>query len=245
MRYMVTAAAMLALAACGKADDGALVADGAAGGAACSGARLGLTGLCSDADPAQFLVIDASLDTVARGCVWRTEELQTGESEALVFRAQDCTGEMWDRIEYTWVDRYVKSRSVAVPADQAVFVVEVLPIPAGETAEQVALNTLAQAPEDQRTRCETKPFSGGSKVVGRAFELFPNAELKAELDAASPDEPWEACWPNGVSMDGVQFWEAREQRALFHMVGQDQPMWDPASFTFYKKEADGVWAKAD
>jgi hypothetical protein len=82
-------------------------------------------------------------------------------------------------------------------------------------------------------------------VAGRAFELFPNAELRAELDAATPDEPWEACGPNGVSMDGIQFWEAREHRALFHMVGQDQPMWDPASFTFYKKGADGVWAKAD
>ena len=77
-------------------------------------------------------------------------------------------------------------------------------------------------------------------MVGRAFEIFPNAELKAELDAASPDEPWAACGPNGVSMDGEQFWEAREGRVLFHMVGQDQPMWDPASFTFYAKDAGGT-----
>jgi hypothetical protein len=46
-------------------------------------------------------------------------------------------------------------------------------------------------------------------------------------------------------MDGVQFWEARERRALFHMVGQDQPMWDPASFTFYAKGADGAWSRTD
>ena len=172
MRYILTAAAILALVACGKAGDGAPTADaGAAGGATCSGAKLPLTGLCNDASPALFLAIDPALETIARGCVWRTEELQTGENEALVFRAQDCTGEMWDRIAYTWVDRYVKSRSVAVPADQAVFLLEVLPVPEGETAEQVALKTLAQAPEDQRTRCEIKPYTG-PKVVGRAFEIF-------------------------------------------------------------------------
>jgi hypothetical protein len=245
MRYILMAAGALALTACGKAEDGALTADaGAAGGAACSVAKLPITGLCSDANPSLFLAVDSSLETLARGCVWRTEELQTKDNEALVFRAQDCTGEMWDRIAYTWVDRYVKSHSVAVPADQAIFVLEVQPVPEGETAEQVALKTLAQAPEDQRTRCEVKPYTG-VKVVGRAFEIFPNAELKAELDAASPDEPWTACGPNGVTMDGVEFWEGREKRALFHMVGQDQPMWDPASFTFYAKGADGRWSKTD
>ena len=245
MRYILMAAGALALTACGKAEDGALTADaGAAGGAACSVAKLPVTGVCSDANPGLFVAIDSSLETLARGCVWRTEELQTKDNEALVFRAQDCTGEMWDRIAYTWVDRYVKSHSVAVPADQAVFLLEVQPVPEGETAEQVAMKTLAQAPEDQRTRCEVKPYTG-PKVTGRAFELFPNAELKAELDAASPDEPWTACGPNGVTMDGVEFWEGRDKRALFHMVGQDQPMWDPASFTFYAKDANGKWSKTD
>jgi len=32
---------------------------------------------------------------------------------------------------------------------------------------------------------------------------------------------------------------------LFHMVGQDEPLWDPASFTFYVKGADGRWSKYD
>jgi hypothetical protein len=245
MRYLLMAATALALAACGKAEDGAPMTDaGTAGFAACSAGHLPVTGLCKDADASLFLATDSSLETVARGCVWRTEELQTKDNEALVFRAQDCTGEMWDRIAYTWIDRYVKSHSVAVPEDQAIFVLEVQPVPDGETAEQVALKTLAQAPEDQRARCEIKPYAG-PKVAGRAFEIFPNAEFEAELDAASPDEPWTACGPNGVTMDGVAFCEGREKRALFHLVGQDQPMWDPASFTFYAKAADGKWSKTD
>ena len=43
----------------------------------------------------------------------------------------------------------------------------------------------------------------------------------------------------------MQFWEGREHHALFHMLGQDDPLWDPASFTFYAKGADGVWAKTN
>lgn len=72
-------------------------------------------------------------------------------------------------------------------------------------------------------------------VAGRAFELGPNAELKAELDALYPDEPWDACGPNGASLDAIGFWEGRDHHALFHMLGQDTPNWDPASFTFYKR----------
>jgi hypothetical protein len=232
------------LTACGPEAGGAdLAATGAQSGSACAGA-LPITGLCNEANPALFLAIDDQLETVARGCVWRTEELQTRDAEALVFRAQDCTGEMWDKVAYTWVDHYVKARPVTVPDDQAMFVLEVLDVGAGETAEDVARRTLAQAPEDQRGRCDAIPFTG-PKVAGRAFELAPNADLKAELDARSPDEPWEACGPNGVTTGAIQFWEGRDTRALFHIVGQDEPLWDPASFTFYAKGADGAWSKVD
>ena len=99
------------------------------------------------------------------------------------------------------------------------------------------------APEDQRTRCETKPFSG-PMVAGRTFELAPSAELKAELEANAAGDLWDACGPNGVTMNAVQFWEARNGYALFHMLGQDDAPWDPASFTFYRKGAGGKWAKA-
>jgi hypothetical protein len=246
MRYMIVAAA-LAQGACGQADeaaDGAAAAAGVGSSGPCAGNRLPVTGVCSDANPALFLAIDSGIDTVARGCVWRTEELQTKENEALLFRAQDCTGEMWDRTVYSYVGRYVKAKLAPVPDDQAVFVVELFDVPDGETAEDVARQTLVSAPENQRDRCDTRPLTG-LKVPGRAFELAPSAELAAELQAGAEDEPWEACGPNGVTMDGVQFWEGREKRALFHMVGQDQPLWDPASFTFYVKGADNRWSRSD
>jgi hypothetical protein len=232
--------AAYALGACG-ADPGAAVS---AGGQACAGSKLPITGVCSDANAALFVAIDPKQETVARGCVWRTEELRTKDNEALVFRAQDCTGEMWDRTVYSYVGRFVKSRLATVPEDQAGFLLEVYDVPDGQTAEQVAMATLANAPEDQRARCITSSMVGVT-VAGQPFELAPNKELEAEMQANSPDEPWEACGPNGVTMDGIQFWEGREKRALFHMVGQDEPLWDPASFTFYVKGADGKWTKSD
>jgi hypothetical protein len=245
MRVVWAALAALGASACGRADETAPAGSVEASmSAACRGAALPVTGLCNDASPALFVAVDDRLETVARGCVWRTEELQTGPSDALVFRAQDCTGEMWDKVAYSWVDRYVKARPVTVPEDQANFVLEVLQVGPDETPEEVARQTLAQAPEDQRGRCDAVPYSG-PRIAGRAFELAPNAELKAELDARSPDEPWEACGPNGVTMDAVQFWEGRTRHALFHIIGQDEPLWDPASFTFYAKSASGVWSKTD
>lgn len=243
MRILAAAMAAAALAACGQADAPAgESADAAEAVGACT--KLPITGVCNDAKPVLFLMTDTSLETHAQGCVWRTEELQTKPDEAVVFRAQDCTGEQWDRTVYSWVGNYVKAKLAPVPDDQALFAVEVFDVADGETAEQAALKTLAAAPEDQRARCVTSPLNN-FKAPGRVFELGPNAELKAEMQAASPDEPWDACGPNGVTMDGIQYWEGRDKHALFHMVGQDDPMWDPASFTFYRKGQNGVWAKAD
>jgi len=245
MRIVLAAAcglgALAALGACGKASE---TAELGAAGDACAGSRLPITGVCSDASPSLFIAIDPKIETIARGCVWRTEELQTKDDEALVFRAQDCTGEMWDRTVYAYVGHYVKARPASVPADQANFLLEVHDVAEGQTAEEVALATLANAPEDQRERCITQPLPK-MVVAGRAFELAPNPELEAEMNASHPDEPWEACGPNGVTLDGTQYWEGRDRRALFHIVGQDEPLWDAASFTFYVKGADGAWSKSD
>jgi hypothetical protein len=210
--------------------------------AAC-GAALPITGLCSNAVPAQFLRVDAQAPKLATQCVWRTQELSLTPSDAIIFRAQDCTAEGWVANTFEVVQNFVKYRMDGMPSDQAHFMLEIFPLSPGETAEQAAVTTLAKAPEDQRTRCETRPRTG-PVVAGSAFELTANAELTAEMNALNPDEPWDACGPNGVTMDAEQFWEARKTYALFHMLGQDTPPWDPASFTFYRKGGDGNWLKA-
>ena len=249
MRKLAGLLAALALAGCGGEKDAALdptaTADAtpaSAVAAACE-PRLTITGQCGNADPAQFLKISAQAPKLADQCVWRTHEVGVSDTLALLFRAQDCSGAGWVPNVYSYVQGYVKYRMDGTPDDQAMFILEIIPVPEGETPEQVALKTLDKAPEDQRARCATHPVSR-PVVAGATFELAPSAELAAEMDANSGGEPWDACGPNGVTMDAVQFWEGRNGYALFHMLGQDDTQWDPASFTFYRKAADGKWGKA-
>ena len=249
MRRIAGLIAALALAACGGEKEAALdpaaapeAAPAAAEATACAPA-LPITGQCSNADPALFLKINAQAPKLAAKCVWRTQEVGVSDALALLFRAQDCAAEGWVPNVYSYVQGYVKYRMDGTPDDQAVFILEVIPVADGETPEQAAMKTLNKAPEDQRARCQTKPLSGPI-VAGATFELAPTPELATEMETNSGGEPWDACGPNGVTMDSVQFWEGRNGYALFHMLGQDDAPWDPASFTFYRKGADGKWNKA-
>jgi hypothetical protein len=241
-RTLLTGAA-LALAACGNETAVTPETAAATPAAANACAPLPITGLCSNGDPSIFLTTNPQAPKLAARCEWRTHEISLTPTDAIVFRAQDCTAEGWVPNIYEVVQSYVKYRMDGTPDDQAMFILEMLPLSAGETAEQAAMKTLGKAPEEQRQRCETRPLAG-PVLAGPAFELAPKADFVAELEAAAGGEPWDACGPNGVTIDAVQFWEARPSYALFHMLGQDDAPWDPASFTFYRKNADGAWVKA-
>ena len=133
------------------------------------GAKLPITDLCSNAGASEFLRIDTQAPKLATKCVWRTREVGVTTDMALVFRAQDCAAEGWVPHVYAYVQGYVKYRMAGTPEDQAQFMLQVIPIEKGETPEQTAMKTLVNAPEDQRTRCETKPFSGPMVVSMRPF----------------------------------------------------------------------------
>jgi hypothetical protein len=237
-------AAALALAGCGGDTDAAPETPAATPTAASSACNpLPITGLCSNGDPSNFLKTNPQAPKLAAKCEWRTREISLTPTDAIVFRAQDCTAEGWVPNLYEVVQGYVKYRMDGTPGDQAMFILEMIPLAAGETAEQAAMKTLGKAPEEQRTRCETRPLTGRT-LAGAAFELRPKPDFEGEIAAAALEEQREVCGPNGITPDAVQFWEARPSYALFHMLGQDDTPWDPATFTFYRKGADGTWIKA-
>lgn len=246
IRMAAMGAALLAAACSAEPAETASTTAGeatiSASGACVNGAPLPITGLCNTADPSLFLATDNTLETFATRCIWRTEEVQLSPDDALVFRAQDCSPEGWVRTVYSHVSGYLKHRMDGTPEDQAGFALQIVPLAAGETSEQAAMKTLALAPENQRERCRIENIEG-PKLAGRAFRIEPAPDLRSELEAFSGGEPFDACGPNGFTMDAVQFWEARPHVALFHMLGQETPPWDPASFTLYRRGADGRWAK--
>jgi len=177
MKAFAGAAALLVLAGCGPAEAPAATAGAEPADACPTGSPLPVTGLCSNGDASLFLASDVSLQTAAPRCVWRTEEVSLSPAEALVFRAQDCSGEGWDKAIYTYVSGYLKTRLSSMAEDQSGFALEIIPLAASETAEQAAMRTLDKAPEDQRARCITSPLTGHT-VAGRTFGLGPDADSR-------------------------------------------------------------------
>lgn len=249
---LIGLAAAVSLAACSPKAEAPKAAETAPAAAAspaveaCTGARLPLTGLCADPLPQTFGQIRSDAPLLASTCVWKTVEVQRSDTEALVFRSQDCSAEGWGPVAYRFegpqslVIRYSPAETGGEAAESEV--AHIIDLPAGKTAEAAALEMLSDAPENERARCLVRPLPDVKDVAGEAFELAPNAELEAELRKGA-DGPIGACGRYGFTEDAVVFWEKRPGHAVFHSIGQDDPYWDPASFTFYKREPGGAWAK--
>lgn len=211
------------------------------GGGPCAAGFLPLTGLCADPSPDRFAAVDAELQPFDAACVWKTMEVPVSDTQALLFRTQDCSAKGWEADTFRWQDGALWARPASLPDEPGFPVLTVFELAPGQTAQQAALDTLETAPPEQRDHCEISERPGMA-LAGEAFELAPSADLMAALEAASGGEPFDACGRYGLT-DADRAWEAREGRALFHSFGQDSPMWDPASFTFYQRGPDGVWRK--
>jgi hypothetical protein len=168
--------------------------------------------------------------------------LKLNENEYLVFRSQDCSAEGWDGAAFAFVDNMVRMNTAIAPetAAQGDVILEIFAKAADQEMEDVMLARLADAPASEQTRCIVRPVEDGL-WPGTLSELAPDDTYMAEIRAR--DEVMYSCGPYG--QDGsVNYFEDRGARVLFHRLGQDQPYWDPASFTFYVRTPDGTFAKA-
>lgn len=255
MKPALTALLSLALLGCGAQPAATPTPVAEAGPAAapptiagrlpCAGARLPITSACAVADDALFGATNPTRGLLDPKCVWRTNEVKVTDTQALVFRDQDCTGAGWAPMIYTYgadVGLFAR-RGDAAPDESGIVALQLFPLAQGQTAEQAALKTLDLAPPEQRARCIIKPATR-SDVKGPAFSLDPTEELQKELDTLNQGDIYDACGPYGFT-DADIFWEARPGLALFHALGQDDPYWDPKSFTFYTRDASGDWRRTD
>jgi hypothetical protein len=232
----IAAAALLASACQAKApDDAEAAADAAA--AACSTSRtLAQTEVCGGGDVAVFRQV-SDHPIASPKCVWYTEQLMLSDSEFLVFRNQDCSEEGWDGAAYKYANGVVTLHPAPTPDVAGDPILEIFPIDTG--VDPQAFSTTKLEGEADATRCMVRPIED-LNIPGTLWELAPNDEYMAELNARN--EPWSACGKYG-SGESTQFWEMRKDVALYHWLGQDAGYWDPASFTFYRKGADGKFAK--
>ncbi len=246
-------AAAVLLSACGPKPPAAPSPQGetaeatpAAAGAAgpppsCAGRKLEITGVCADAHPGRFRAINAGAATYSPKCFWYTDQVMLDDKTALVFRTQDCKAEGWDNHVYGYSDGRVKTGAASTPYAIDQVILTLFPIPPGKTAEAVAAATLATAPQAERGRCKPKPHKS-AEVAGDTFLLAPDDAFQKEIDARN--EVVEACGSYGTG-DNASVWEARKGYAFFHHLRQEPGYWDPASYTFYRKDAAGNWLKSD
>jgi hypothetical protein len=218
-----------------------------AGASCAAGDRLPVTGVCTDAQPALFGYVNANAEKERPDCTWITAEARRSETEALVFRVLKCPkGAAMLGWKFDGPQKLVSIYTPPGPgqAPSETTAAEIWDLPAGQTAQAKALEMLSEAPANEKGRCVIKATPENKAAAGETFLLAPNGALMKELEKRAKGDLIEACGRHGFTQDFVAFWEARPGYAIFHDLGQDVPGWDPASFTFYHKGADGVWRKA-
>ncbi|MBI1340365.1 hypothetical protein GC169_09200 [bacterium] len=206
-----------------------------------AGRELPLKGICGDGDPSRFGAVNLGQETASPRCIWRTELVQIAERSALAFRGQDCSAEGWAGSAYAYANSKLKVGDAATPYAIDRVILEVFQLPDGTDAHAFALSTLKTAREDERSRCIIRPIEGGAPISGAVFELAPDDAYMTELTSTGAE--WSACGDYGVGPD-VRYWEPRSGFVLFHRMGADLGDWDPASFTVYQPNAEGIWTKA-
>ncbi len=244
----------LALAACGgnkpadKPSEAASASPAApvVPAAICTAGKMPITGVCDDAQPALFGFVDPKPEMYSDKCTWVTAEAQRSDTEALVFRVQKCPAGSEPMTTYKFdgpgklMAYFPNPEPGKPPYDN--LAAEIWDLKAGETAQDVAMKTLAGVPKAESKGCEIHMKPEIKFVAGQAFEVGPTDARLKELHTVE-DGILSTCGSYGYSEEAVAFWEARPAYAIYHSLGQDTPPWDPASFTFYKKQADGSWQK--
>jgi hypothetical protein len=225
------------------ADTGPIAAAPQTGGAptVCSTGRTkAVTNICDDGNPALFRAVNDKHALLSPKCAWYTEQLMLSDAEYLVFRNQDCSAEGWDGAAYAFADGKVKMGAASTPYAIDKVILEILPLGQGQRAQQVAINTLSTAPETERKRCIIRPVED-APMGGVTYQITPDDAYMTELDGGG--QAWTACGDYGVGV-GFHFFEERQGRLLFHRLDEGDGYWDPASFTFYRKNAQGVFSKS-
>jgi hypothetical protein len=235
---MIFALAALAVAGCGpqtptsaetpKPGENGLPATPEA--TACAGTVMPISGAC--------VVAASSGDLLDPKCVWKPEEVKRSDTEVLVMDVQDCKGYSFT---YAFTNpgelHTIQANATAGDPPYDNIAARVFDIPAGKTAQDVALAKLSEAPEAERARCIAKP-----DAAPNTFQLAPDDAFMAEL-RKDQDGQISACGPFGFTDDSVVWWEAHGTKAIFHATGQDTPSWNPKSFVFYTRDASGAWVK--
>lgn len=168
--------------------------------------------------------------TPYEGCKWtdQTIDLTVKPPIKLTFRWQSCDGKQAPKVSFALDGSNTLTQSWdgnSVPVAQFWPVSGKKPF---ALVEAVASPSIA---EDERNRCQVR-----LDYVTHQYSYEPTAAYMEELLAR--DEPFHACGTFGATNDGIQYFALIGDKVLaYFWVGQEAPLFDPASFKLVPQAA--------
>jgi hypothetical protein len=168
--------------------------------------------------------------TLIGGCAWRDQvEVLEGEPQAkLSFRWQDCDGKEAPEVRFT-----LDSNNTLIQSWDGSNVPVAQFWPLSGKAPHVLVETVASPSisEAEKGRCRVR-----LDFVTHHYSYEPDARYMEELLARN--EPFHACGTFGETNDGIQYFSVIDNKLLaYFWVGQETPLFDPASFKLVPQAA--------
>ncbi|MBL8908938.1 MAG: hypothetical protein JNM20_19865 [Rhizobiales bacterium] len=162
--------------------------------------------------------------TLYDGCKWTEQAVDLASTPPLElsFRWQACDGKQAPKVTFT-LDR--NNTLIQAWDGNKIPVAQFWPVSGKKPFSLVDAVASPSIAEDERNRCQVR-----LDYVTRRYSYEPTAAYMEELLAR--DEPFHACGTFGATNDGIQYFKVIDGKVLaYFWVGQEAPLYDPASFT--------------
>jgi hypothetical protein len=165
-----------------------------------------------------------------QGCEWsdQTINLAAKPPIKLSFRRQACDGKQAPKVSFALDGNNTLIQSWD---GNTVPVAQFWPLSGKKPFSLVEAVASPSIAEDERNRCQVR-----LDYVTHRYSYEPTAAYMEELLARN--EPFHACGTFGATNDGIQYFALIGDKALaYFWVGQEAPLYDPASFKLVPQAA--------
>jgi hypothetical protein len=168
--------------------------------------------------------------TLYDGCKWTDQaiDLVVKPPIKLTFRWQACDGKQAPKVTFDLDDYNTLIQSWN---GNNVPVAQFWPLSGKKPFALIEAVASPSIGEDERNRCQVR-----LDYVTHQYSYEPTAAYMEELLARN--EPFHACGTFGATNDGIQYFKVIGEKVLaYFWVGQEAPLYDPASFKLVPQAA--------
>jgi len=168
------------------------------------------------------------------GCQWKDQTvlIHGKANQRLSFRYQDCTNKDLPKVVYALNEREELIQSWG--GDHGGPVARFWPLAGEKPSQLIEKIASPSVGEKEKGRCLVHlDFASGT------YNYEPNVAYMEEL--LDTDEVFSACGDYGTTNDAIQYFVVIDKVLLAYVwLGQDTPLFDPASFRYVNKTKPGV-----